>query len=1135
MPPADPDEMNETSNPEPTQARRRRLWPRLMLGLVVLLAAAGFYGMTLVGTQIRAPEWVRTRIVDRINTGQVDFRVGVGSVAFVMQEGWKPRLLLRDVRVRDAAGAPLLNLSDIAGTVALRPLLQGQLQPASIQLSGARISLRRSADGTVDLSLGEAGSTVDQADSFAALIDDLDHLLTRPQFSTLRRISAENLSVQFDDARAKRAWTVDGGRLSLTRDGDDLRISGDFALLGGRADATTLEMNYSGQIGSTAAELGLSFQDMATDDIAGQSPALAWLGALRAPISGALRASVDQDGALGPLNATLQIGQGVLQPTTATEPIAFTSGRSYFTYDPASQTMQFDELSVVSDWVSARAEGRATLRGIENGLPRELLGRMRVTQITANPIGLYPQPISLEGASMDVRLQIEPFLLSLGQLSLTDQGSTFVMSGALGAEPTGWDLAMDGRMDALTPTRLLELWPPSLADGARDWIDENVSAADLKNIQVALRVRPESAPDAFLSFDFDELTTRFIKKVPPISDATGHASLYDNRFAITTDSGHVVTAEGGRIDISGTSFIIPDVRLKRGPARVRLRTASTITAALSLLDEEPFRFMQKAGQPVTLADGRAALTGQLDFLLKPKLKTSEVAFDINGTLSGVRSETLVPGRVLGAARLTVAARNDTLRIAGAGQIGSVPFDGEWQSGLTPETDTTSRFSGQVELSERFADEFRIGLPPGSISGVGKADITIELARGVPGRFSLSSDLAGVGLQLRAVDWSLPQATSGTLIVAGQLGTPPSIDALSIDAGGLSAQGSVSLHASGALNQASFSQVRLGTWLDAPVDLVGRGAGATPAVRVYGGRIDLRQTSLGGGGDGDQSATRQDGGPVSLSLDRLQISDGIALTEFRAELETSRGIDGNFTGKINGGALINGRVVPQGARSAFRIQSENAGAVLISAGLLQQARDGKMDLVLTPANEKGSYNGRLGIDDFRLKDAPSLAALLNAVSVIGILEQLQSDGLHFNRVDARFHLSPDRVTLIEGSAVGASLGISMDGYYYMASKQMDMQGVFSPIYLVNAIGGIFTRKGEGLFGFTYTLKGPTTSPKVSVNPLSALTPGMFRNLFRRAPPQVQRDPVQPGATGTPAQVAPRDPAPDNQQIDTGRDR
>lgn len=60
---------------------------------------------------------------------------------------------------------------------------------------------------------------------------------------------------------------------------------------------------------------------------------------------------------------------------------------------------------------------------------------------------------------------------------------------------------------------------------------------------------------------------------------------------------------------------------------------------------------------------------------------------------------------------------------------------------------------------------------------------------------------------------------------------------------------------------------------------------------------------------------------------------------------------------------------------------------------------------------------------------------------------------------------------------------------------------SPVYLLNGIGAIFTRKGEGLIGFNYQLTGPSAKPKVSVNPLSALTPGLFREIFRRPPPQV----------------------------------
>ena len=69
--------------------------------------------------------------------------------------------------------------------------------------------------------------------------------------------------------------------------------------------------------------------------------------------------------------------------------------------------------------------------------------------------------------------------------------------------------------------------------------------------------------------------------------------------------------------------------------------------------------------------------------------------------------------------------------------------------------------------------------------------------------------------------------------------------------------------------------------------------------------------------------------------------------------------------------------------------------------------------------------------------------------------------------------------------------------------MDFQGVLSPIYLLYVVGSVLTRKGEGLIGFNFQLKGKKDKPRVIVNPLSALTPGMFREIFRRPPPQVRQ--------------------------------
>ncbi|MEM6307236.1 MAG: AsmA-like C-terminal region-containing protein, partial [Pseudomonadota bacterium] len=131
----------------------------------------------------------------------------------------------------------------------------------------------------------------------------------------------------------------------------------------------------------------------------------------------------------------------------------------------------------------------------------------------------------------------------------------------------------------------------------------------------------------------------------------------------------------------------------------------------------------------------------------------------------------------------------------------------------------------------------------------------------------------------------------------------------------------------------------------------------------------------------------------------------------------------------------------------------------------------------------------------------IAELLSAVSVIGILEQLDGTGFVMGLIDADFTITPDQFTLHSSSAVGPSLGLSLDGWVDLQNNTVNFQGVLSPFYLVNAIGSIFTRKGEGLFGFNFTLKGPTQDISVGVNPLSIFTPGLFREIFRRPPPEI----------------------------------
>jgi len=255
--------------------------------------------------------------------------------------------------------------------------------------------------------------------------------------------------------------------------------------------------------------------------------------------------------------------------------------------------------------------------------------------------------------------------------------------------------------------------------------------------------------------------------------------------------------------------------------------------------------------------------------------------------------------------------------------------------------------------------------------------------------------------------------------------------------------------------------------------------------------------------------------MRVALDRLQVTDTIALTDMTGEFDVARGLDGQFSAALNGGTAVSGRVVPRNGRSAVQLTATDAGGVLRSANIAKQVHGGALSLTLVPVGSDGAFDGHAEIKDVRIKDAPTIAALVNAVSVVGLINELNGDGIYFDTVEADFRLSSNRVNLTQASATGASLGISMDGVFATDTGQVALQGVISPVYLLNGIASFLTRKGEGLLGFNYTIGGTVQSPSVSVNPLSGLLPGALRDIFRSAP---RTTPSQPG-TLQPAPVAP----------------
>ena len=1089
-------------------SRRRRVrrppapWPR-RLARAVLWAGIAFAvfaglltgGATLLGGRpLALPVWVVAEAETRINRALADqATVSLGGAEVLFAPDRMPELRLQDLRVARAGGGAIM-LPEARARFDGGALLRGRVEPVAVRVSGVQIALRRNADGRIDLDLGTGAD--DMPATIAGLLARIDAFFALPALAMLDRVEADAMTLTLDDRRAGRVWTVGDGRVALIRQAEETVMDLAFGLMDGAAGPTTAQMTFGIGHGGQGARMAARIDGVAASDLAAQAPVLGWLGVLDAPISGDLRASLEADGGIGALDGSLAVGAGALRPVVGARPVPLNAAEIVFAWDPARARITASRVAVDSPALRVTAAAHADLTDMTNGVPDAFQVQVRFDDVLVNPEGMFAEPVRFRQGAMDLRLRLDPFSVDLGQLALVEDGRHLLARGGVSAGGDGWAVALDLELDAIRHDRMLALWPVGLVPKTRAWLTTNVQQGLLFGVKAGLRLRPGQEPRLSLGYEFADADVRFMATLPPIQGGRGYASIEGQTYTTVVEDGRVTPPEGGDIRVARSVFRVPDINKVPADAEITLATDSSLTAALSLLDQPPFRFLGKAGLSPDLGTGRARLTTELRLPLAARILLPDVGFTVTGTLEDVRSDRLVPGREVVAARLDLRADPAEVSLSGSGRLGQAAFDARWVLPLAATEAGGSHIAGTVALDPGFAAEFLAGLGKDVLSGTGRGAFEVTLPRGAPPGLTLRSDLGGVGLRIADLGWSKAASARGRLEVAGKLGSPLRLDRVVLEGPGLMAEGDLVLKPDGGLDRLALSRLRMGQWLDARADITGQGKGRPVAVRLTGGTADLRR--LPDGGTPAPAGGGAAGGPeIAVALDRVQVAGGIALTAVQATLKPGRqGLEGAFAGRLNGKAPVTGQLQPGPRGTAFRVRAQDGGAALASAGLFSKASGGVMDLAIAPTGQRGHYQGTIDMTGFRVRNMPALAELLNAVSIVGLIDQLSTQGLVFAEAKARFRVTPDAVEVTEGRAVGASFGVSLEGLYHSTEDRLDLRGVLSPFYLINGIGAVLTRPGEGLVGFTYRVRGKAADPRVTVNPLSVLAPGFFRDLLRR---------------------------------------
>ena len=196
--------------------------------LAVAIIAGGILAVRLQDDEPLRLSFLTPYLERGLNDLDPNVRVKISETVLTWSDWQSPLdLRARNVEVTDAEGHSLAILPDIAIALSVPALLVGEIAPSAIEVAGPRMVVVRTAEGRLQLGLGEG-----ERQDANPIAPDLAMLLLRPADDSrhLRRITVRGASVIVLDRRAGQVWRLPAVNFQLRRSKTGARVRADAAL-----------------------------------------------------------------------------------------------------------------------------------------------------------------------------------------------------------------------------------------------------------------------------------------------------------------------------------------------------------------------------------------------------------------------------------------------------------------------------------------------------------------------------------------------------------------------------------------------------------------------------------------------------------------------------------------------------------------------------------------------------------------------------------------------------------------------------------------------------------------------------------------------------------------------------------------
>ncbi len=1041
-----------------------------VLALVLVLAWLGLLWRLSQGPLDVNP-WLTEKMEQAFARDVDGFSFKLGSAQLTWGGRFEPfEFEMRDVKIARSDSTPVLDVRKLRVQLSKRNLVFGRIVPRIIRLYGPALRVIRQEDGQFSLNVGTTAP------------DDAEPLA--PPDTPAEQSRHELVKGVLKLLQEKKG-------LGLLDGLNEVTIS-DAALLYEDRVLGVRWLTRNADIGVTRGENGIRATSLVTVDMDASQKAT-------------VRADVNYD--------------WDTQRTEAT--VAFTG------FVPAKIAQSSSSLKPLAD-IDMTFSGSLSF-GLDADF-RASTGRFALGADagTFNILGLYTAPVPIKGLFASGKLDVGAGRAEITELKADLGGPQLVATAQIVTEQGLRVATLKGTLVNMPLDGLNVYWPETIAPSARDWIVKHITAGISQKATIEMVAAYDAMAEKKIAvrslggkIEFTGTKVNYFPPLPPVLDVGGTAVYDQTSFHMDLTGGKLEDMKAGRskVDITDLDKIADGGRSK---IDIAATVSGPLKTALKVLDSKPLGYPAMLGIKSDSVEGKAEIEIGLKFPIHKALQLRDIVIGTKAKLKEVLLKDVVAGMDLTGGPMGLAVTNEQLNVTGKARLAGMSVDFDWVKYFHQDSPIASKLKASLDLDAPALGKF--GIPENfAISGTLPATVEYSLKQDKSATLSLAGDMRPLGFSVPLLNFSKGTGVEGKIALTAVLqdNKLQRITGLNLSGGGIGVKGDIDFVSDGMgaldIRKAAIRQFVLGA-TDVAVNVEARGKDGY-TLNVTGRQIDaspLFKDNIKPNNDADMAKPVP---PVRLNLSVNRVIAGperfFESVKVLMERNGWKRMDRLEVDAKAGGKPLTLRYLPVAKGHSLKFEAQDAGAALATFGFAKSIRGGILRVDGRPKAQSGARDmvGTATLNNFRINNAPVIAKILNALSLVGLFQMMSDNGLAFKKASVDFAwfdkgqpAQSENVRLLkltDGKTFGSSLGLTFEGNIDNWKNVYDLNGTIVPvsdlskiISIIPIIGTVLTAGGEGIFAATYSVTGPKEDPKVSVNPLAVLAPGILRKMFFR---------------------------------------